>query len=315
MKQSKLKSIIALALVFILCLGIGFSSPQTFSSLNNENGGETEAYAADTDEEIQNDKVWAMLLTGDLEADKKAMIEEINTAHMVFKEFKVEYRTEQWQELEKIFTDAIVAVNAAVDSVALGDIESIKSMNNRADKIKTHAEMVAEEFDSATELIKERANEDSTFSYTQSAVQGETFNIQETIKILEIEIANEISAIEGMSELGITVIAEDITIDSVTQATAGIEGTKGKNGEFIFQVTLMKGGITSTTPIDGLIGVIIATPFYGNDFEENKALVNEAASSLLEIENVVSQLRLNTESLSKSYIIKLIFQQDILIRV
>jgi len=102
----------------------------------------------------------------------------------------------------------------------------------------------------------------------KAAVEGGTYSIAQatgnTEAAVKTWLVNTLNVLFGQSH-GIqfrleTSIVGDVTIISLTPAVAGTESNpKGKDGSFLFKVTMTNGGITLAT--NQVSGVIIATPY------------------------------------------------------
>lgn len=132
--------------------------------------------------------------------------------------------------------------------------------------------------------------------HTSYTVSQSTANTQDAVKTW---LAEQINGITGMSDTGITVTADNITISSLTPAIAGnADSASGTNGGFSFTVTLASNGSNDTTK--SINGVITATAFSG----QTNAQIIAAAKSAIESGNYfIDQADANTQDGIKNILV------------
>ena len=118
-----------------------------------------------------------------------------------------------------------------------------------------------------TMIINEGANPDiALVAAAKEAIEGGSYTMTQadanTEAGVKAELARQMNGLSGMSETGVTVADDDITVTSFTPAVAGTSANPaGTNGSISFTVALSKGIVTDITT--SLTGVITATAYDG----------------------------------------------------
>ncbi|WP_215695982.1 hypothetical protein [Clostridium sp. MCC353] len=148
--------------------------------------------------------------------------------------------------------------------------------------------------DNPLQDVKNKIEGHTSYTATQSEV-----NTQDAVKTW---LSEQINAIEGMDDTGITITADSIIINSFTSAIAGnADNANGINGSFSFTVTLTYNGTTDATKkIDG----VITAAAYSN--QTNTELVAAAKSIIEGTAYSVSQADANTQTDVKTWLVQTI---------
>ncbi len=118
-----------------------------------------------------------------------------------------------------------------------------------------------------TMTINENANPDiAKVNSAKAIIEAGSYTLAQTSVstggAIQAAIAGKISTLTGMSSTTVAVTGSSISVSIYIPAQEGTPGTPaGKNGSFIFSVSLVKGEVNETTV--NIPGIITATPYTG----------------------------------------------------